>query len=106
MPEEKIIVIGDEDIVLLLGLLGIDGITIETADDFMIQFNKLISNPAIGMIIVAFGLPEEILSYLMDFKLSSRKPFVFILPDIFQPDIENNDMFFNMIKKSIGKIVN
>ncbi len=105
MPEQTIHVIGYDEIVLLLGLLGIDGTILESSEQFMTTFNQLIKNPSIGMIIIALDLPEEIINFLVDFKLNNRKPLIYLLPDIFQTDVENEDVFLNIIRKSIGKII-
>ena len=95
MSDQEIYVIGYDEIVLLLGLLGIQGSVLEKSDDFMEIFKNLIKNPSIGMIIIA-------LEY---FKLNNRRPFVFYLPDIFQFNIEKNNIFLKKISKSINNII-
>lgn len=106
MPESKIHIIGNDDLVLLLGLLGIEGTILSNPEQFLLKFNELIKDSSIGMIIISMNLPEEILDYLIDFKSNNRRPLVFLLPDIFQTDIESNDIFMNIIRNSIGKIIN
>jgi len=105
MPEQKIHVIGNDEIVLLLGLLGIDGTILESSEQFMPIFNQLIDNPSIGMIIIGLDLNEEIINYLVDFKLNNRIPLVYLLPDIFKTDVDDMDIFLNIIRNSIGKII-
>ncbi|TFG21765.1 MAG: hypothetical protein EU529_12580 [Promethearchaeota archaeon] len=105
MPDQEIYVIGYDEIVLLLGLLGIQGMVLEKSDDFMKIFKELINNPSIGMIIIALDLPSDIIDYLINFKLNNRRPFIFYLPDIFQVNIEKNNVFLNKISKTISKII-
>ena len=105
MPDQKIYVLGFEEIVLLFGLLGIDGLTIENSDDFLKIFKNLIKDPLIIMIIISMDLPKDIIEYLIDFKLNNRSPFVFIMPDIFKPDVENQDKVLNEIFNSIMEII-
>lgn len=105
MPDQKIIVIGNEEITLLLGLLGIEGIIIEDPNKFIEKFNELKKNPSIGMIIIALNLPKMILDFVIDFKFNNRRPLIFVLPDIFESNIENEDVILNIIKTSLGKII-
>ena len=105
MDYQDIYVIGDEDIVLMLGLLGLEGIVIQNEKEFLKKFSELIKNPRIGMIIIAMKFSSETVDFLLDFKLSNKKPFIFILPDVFQPQIENYDPILNKIYDAIGDIV-
>ena len=105
MPNDKIHILGNEEIVQLFGLLGIDGTILEKAEDFVKEFKDLVTQTTIGMIIVALDLPEESIDFLVDFKLNTRRPFVFYLPDIFQPNVENEDPFLRKIYDSINKII-
>lgn len=83
MPDQKIHVIGEEDIVLLFGLLGIEGTIIENIEEFQNSFELLIKESSIGMIIIFMDLPSNLLDYLLEFKISNKNPFVYILPNIF-----------------------
>ncbi|MFW9773036.1 MAG: V-type ATP synthase subunit F [Candidatus Thorarchaeota archaeon] len=105
IAEQRIHVIGEEDFVLLCGLLGIDGTIIENAEDFQNMFEILVKDSSIGMIFIFMDLPRDILDYLLEFKVSNRSPFVYILPNIFLSDIENRDIFFNRIFESIEEII-
>lgn len=105
MSDQEIYVIGYDEIVLLLGLLGIQGSVLENSDEFMEIFKNLINNPSIGMIIIALELPSDIIDYLIDFKLNNRRPFIFYLPDIFQLNIEKNNIFLKKISKTISNII-
>ncbi len=105
MYDQKVFVIGEADTVLILGLLGIDGITIKNNEDFLKKFNDLIKSPDIGMIIIGMTLTDDIVDYLLDFKLTNRKPFIFFLPDILKANIEFDDIILNKINDAIGDII-
>lgn len=105
MSEEKIHIIGNDECVLMFGLLGIEGTITNENENFMKQFNKLINDTKIDMIIVALDLSEDIIEYLVDFKLNKRKPFVFYLPDIFNLDLEQKDILLGKVYESIGRIL-
>ncbi|MFX0042880.1 MAG: V-type ATP synthase subunit F [Candidatus Hodarchaeota archaeon] len=105
MVDQKVYVLGYDEIVLMLGLLGIEGTTIENANEFMQIFNELIKKPNIGMIIIAIDLPDEINEFLVDFKLNNRRPLIIFLPDLFETNIEKRDFLLNKILKIIGKLI-
>ena len=105
MFDEEVHVIGDEDIVLMLGLMGLKGTIVDNQEDFLKKFNDLINRPKIGMIIIALQLPHEVIDFLLDFKLNNRSPFIFILSDVFQPNIERDDIILNKIFDAISDIV-
>lgn len=105
MVQQLIKVIGYEETVLMLKLLGIQGKIVEKAEEFLKEFKFSTKDKKIGMIIIAIELPEEMIDYILDFKLNNRRPFVYYLPNIFQPNIDNDDPFLNIIKNSIGQII-
>jgi len=105
MPDKEILVIGYDEVVLLLGLLGIEGIVLNNPDKFLKTFNNIIKKPSIGMVIVALDLPDDIVDFLIDFKLNNRRPFIFYLPDIFKPNIENETIFLKRISESLSEII-
>ncbi|MBN1215934.1 MAG: hypothetical protein JXA99_10910 [Candidatus Lokiarchaeota archaeon] len=101
----KIHVIGEDEIIILFALLGIDGTTISSHKEFMGNFNKLVENPSIGMIIISFDLPVDIINYLINFKLTNARPFIYIMPKIFQNELDNKSPLFRKIYRSIGKLL-
>ncbi|MHA2392322.1 MAG: V-type ATP synthase subunit F [Promethearchaeota archaeon] len=105
MVDQEVFIIGDEDIVLMLGLLGLNGIVVEGEEEFLKKFNELTKQTRIGMILIATPLSGEIINYLLEFKLNNRKPFIFMLPDVFQPNVDVNDPIYNKIYESISDIV-
>ncbi len=105
MPEQKIFVIGNDETVTMLELIGIDGLILSENDDFLKEFNKITNDPSISLIIIAIDLPEKIVDYLIDFKLNRRIPFIFYIPDIFNIEPKAMDLLINRIYRSIGKIL-
>jgi vacuolar-type H+-ATPase subunit F/Vma7 len=105
MPGERIHVIGYDEIVSLFGLLGIEGTIVNTIEDFNKIFEKIIKRPSIVMIIVNVELPDDLFEYVMDFKTNNRIPFIFLLPDIFRPDIKYHDKIFDKIHELIEEII-
>ena len=105
MPDEKIHVIGYDEIVSLFGLLGIEGTIVNNNEEFRKIFENLIKRPSIAMIIINMELPNELLEFIMDFKTNNRIPFVYLLPDIFQPNVKEHDWVFDKIHELIEDII-
>jgi len=103
MAREKIYVLGDPDIVLLLGLLGIEGKIINDKEDFLKTFDEIIKDSSIGLIIISFKLSEDMIDYLIKFKIENRYPFVFILPRMFEKGLDASDIILKRISESIRK---
>ncbi len=106
MSSQEILVIStDDDLILLFNLIGLSSHLLARAEDFLKEFNKIIKNSSIGMIIIAIELPSDVIDYLIDFKLHNRRPFIYYLPDIFQSEVEKNNVFLNKIIESVSKII-
>lgn len=105
MLDQKVHVLGDDDIVLMLGLLGIEGTVIETGDSFLDKFKILIKNTSIGMIIIGLQLSPADYDFLLNFKLINKSPLIFILPDVFILDVDKGDVMKNKIFEAIGNII-
>ncbi|MFX0021545.1 MAG: V-type ATP synthase subunit F [Candidatus Hermodarchaeota archaeon] len=105
MADQKIHILGQEDLVAMLGLLGLEGTIINSREEFTNKFNELIKEPTIGMIIIAMALEDELVSFLINFKLNNRSPFIFILPDIFRARIEEEGQVINKILEAIGDVL-
>ncbi|MHA1294105.1 MAG: V-type ATP synthase subunit F [Promethearchaeota archaeon] len=105
MTNQKIFIIGSEEIVILAGLLGIEGIILNENDDVLKIFKNIIKDTSIGLIIISLNLSNEVFNYLIDYKNNNQRPFVYILPDIFQPDIDKNDLLLQKTLDFIKKII-
>ena len=103
--QRKIHIVGYDELVILMGLLGIEGTIVEDSNKFMDVFENLIQNPAINLIIIAMDLPEDIIDYLIDFKLNTSKPFIYLMPDIFQKEIDEQSKFLKKVYKQQGNLL-
>ncbi|MEJ2251588.1 MAG: V-type ATP synthase subunit F [Candidatus Lokiarchaeota archaeon] len=105
MVDNKIHIIGYEEIVHVLGLIGIKGTILEDPNQFKEKFEKVKSDPSISMIIIALELPEELISSIMEFKLNTKSPFVFYMPKIFQRNLNERSPFLEKFYESIKRII-
>lgn len=105
MADQEVVIIGSEEHVLMLAMLGIEGIIVEKSEEFLKIFRDLIKKPSIGMILIALELPKDIVNYLIDFKLNNRRPFIFIMPDLFKTEIDKEDLVLNRILDAISDII-
>lgn len=105
MVEERIHVIGYEEIVTLFGLLGIEGTVVEHEEEFLKVFEDTTKRSSIAMIIINMDLSDDLFEYLLDFKTNNKFPFVYLLPDIFQQDIKNHDKIYDMIYDLIQELI-
>ncbi len=105
MDETTIHVIGYEELVILAGLLGIKGTVLQESNSFMKVFNELIKDTSISIIIVSMALSEDIIKNLTDFKLNNKKPFVIIVPDVFLPNVDSEEVILKKILESTKKIL-
>ena len=105
MAEEKIHVIGYEEIVSLFGLLGIEGTVVNQEEDFLKIFEDIIKKPSIAMVIVNMDLSDDLFEYLLDFKTNNKIPFIYLLPDIFKQDVTKHDKIFDIIYDLIQELI-
>ncbi len=105
MADQKVIIIGSEEHVLMLAMLGIEGIIVEKSEEFLKLFRDLIKRPSIGMILIALELPKDISNYIIDFKINNRRPFIFIMPDLFKTDVDKEDLILNKILGAVSDII-
>ena len=105
MVDQKVILLGNEEHVLMLALLGIEGILVEKSEDFLKLFGELIKKPSTGMLLIALELPKDLMNYLINFKINNRRPFIFILPDLFKTDIDKDDLVLNRILDAVSDII-
>jgi len=105
VADQEVVIIGSEEHVLMLAMLGIEGITVEKSEEFLKIFRDLINKPSIGMIIIALELPKDTVNYLIDFKINNRRPFIFIMPDLFKTEIDKEDLVLNRILDAVSDII-
>jgi len=105
VADQEVVIIGSEEHVLMLAMLGIEGIIVEKSEEFLKIFRDLIKKPSIGMILIALELPKDIVNYLIDFKINNRRPFIFIMPDLFKTEIDKEDLVLNRILDAVSDII-
>jgi len=105
MADQEVIILGSEEHVLMLAMLGIEGKIVEKSEEFLKIFRDLIKKPSIGMIIIALDLPKDITNYLIDFKINNRRPFIFIMPNLFKTEIDKEDLVLNRILDAVSDII-
>jgi vacuolar-type H+-ATPase subunit F/Vma7 len=106
MPlKRKIHVIGYSEIIILMNLLGIEGTVLEDSNAFMGVFNKLIKEEMISIIIISMDLPANLIDYLIDFKLNHSKPFIYVMPDLFQENPDEKSIFLKQVYKKVNKLI-
>ena len=105
MADQEVIILGSEEHVLMLAMLGIEGKIVENSEEFLKIFRDLIKKPSIGMIIIALDLPKDITNYLIDFKINNRRPFIFIMPNLFKTEIDKEDLVLNRILDAVSDII-
>lgn len=106
MTEQRIYILGYDEIVIMLGLLGIDGTIVKESQDILKEIKKLIADQTISILVIAFDLSDKIIDFIIDFKLNNRKPIIFYLEDIFKYQEGKTDVLLSKILDSIGNIVN
>ena len=99
----KIMVLGDEETVTLFELLGIEGKVVSDFNDFELELYETIKNTMIGMILISEKILKGHLDFYLNFKLNNPKPFIFLLPDVFQSKNINTDSITKKIQEYIGK---
>ena len=105
MSKLKIRVIGYDEIVLLFGLVGIEGRVVRSPEQFKKVFKKAVKDELLGVLIIAINLPIEILDELMEFKLKHRRPFLMYLPNVFEINMDKEDYFHKKIRTLIKDII-
>ncbi|MFX1497595.1 MAG: V-type ATP synthase subunit F [Promethearchaeota archaeon] len=100
---DRIMVFGNEETVTLFELLGIEGKVINDFNEFELELYEIIKNPMIGMILISENILSGHLDFYLNFKLNNPKPFIFLLPDIFQSKNINTDLITKKIQEYIGK---
>lgn len=103
---QKIHIISDDDeIVILMNLLGIQGTILEGTNKFIDIFDNLTKDKSIGIIIISVTLSDKIIDYLIEFKLNNIKPFIFLIPNLFEEQAKDKSIFLNKVYKQAEKLL-
>jgi vacuolar-type H+-ATPase subunit F/Vma7 len=103
--QQKIHVVGYDEIVILMNLLGIEGTVLDDPNEFMDVFENLTEDKSINIIIISMNLPDKIIDYLIDFKLNNTKPFVCLMPDLFQEHPDDKSILLKKVYKKTQKLL-
>jgi len=105
MTTQKIVVIGYDELVILMSLLGIEGYIAEEKEQFFKIFDILTKDASIGIILVGLTSSEDISEFLIEYKLNNKRPLVITLPDILNEDLGSFGPIMEKIQDSIGEII-
>lgn len=97
----RIFVLAEEEIVILFGLLGIKGIILENPLEFYIEFEKVIQDPQVELIIISENIFEQNLQLLLDFKVSRNKPIIIEVPNFIKKE-KREDLIRKLVTKYLG----
>ncbi|MCK4281335.1 MAG: hypothetical protein KAX10_04400 [Candidatus Lokiarchaeota archaeon] len=97
----RIFVLAEEEIVILFGLLGIEGIILENPLEFYIEFEKVIQDPQVELIIISENIFEQNLQLLLDFKVSRNKPIIIEVPNFIKKE-KGEDLIRKLVTKYLG----
>lgn len=97
----RIFVLAEEEIVILFGLLGIEGIILENPLEFFIEFEKVIQNPQVELIVISENIFEQNLQLLLDFKVSRNKPVIIEVPNFIKKE-KREDLIRKLVTKYLG----
>jgi len=97
----RIFVLAEEEIVILFGLLGIEGIILENPLEFYIEFEKVIQDPQVELIIISENIFEQNLQLLLDFKVSRNKPIIIEVPNFIKKE-KREDLIRKLVTKYLG----
>jgi len=99
----KIVSVGDEHLTLMFGLIGITGyeITTDDSDELKEQFDKILRDKDIGLIIISEKFLIRFKNYFKTLK-ARKTPIIIEIPDI--KGSLDFDYFQKFIQKYIGLI--
>ena len=81
----KIVMFGDQDSVILFNLIGIDGIIYEEdmdSEHFTSEFDKVLNNPEIGIVIITEKILIKHKEFIIPLKMNRRFPIIVQVPSI------------------------
>lgn len=105
MKYQNFYIFGTEEVVLMFSLLGIDGKVIKNPENFLKNFNDLTKSSSIAVLFIYLELPDDIINFLIEHKLENKRPFILLLPQFSELDIEEGDLIYRRIVNSINQII-
>ncbi len=95
----------DDEILIIMNLLGIKGTLLDSHNKFMEIFNELTKDSWISILIISMHLPDDIIDELIDFKLNNTKPFIYHMPDLFEEDLDEKSIFLKKVYKQAKQLL-
>ncbi len=77
----KYFIMGDEDTVLGFGMVGVEGRTVDSAEEARAVFNEVLQNEEIGIIIITERTAESIRELIQQFIFTKNFPLIVEVPD-------------------------
>jgi len=96
-------VFGDEDVVLSFKFIGIQGKVIESNNDLIDEFSRVVNGDygEIGVLIITEKLSFAIEDKITEHQLSGHYPLIVEIPDI-EGHLEGRKSMLDLIRKAIG----
>jgi len=96
-------VFGDEDVVLSFKFIGIQGKVIESNNDLIDEFSRVVNGDygEIGVLIITEKLSLAIEDKITEHQLSGHYPLIVEIPDI-EGHLEGRKSMLDLIRKAIG----
>ncbi|MCD6545356.1 MAG: V-type ATP synthase subunit F [Thermotogae bacterium] len=69
------------DTAIGLRLSGVNGVVVHERDEILEEFNKILSNKKIGVLLITELIAQKIPEELRNHKLSGKLPLIFVIPD-------------------------
>jgi vacuolar-type H+-ATPase subunit F/Vma7 len=105
--KQKIHLITDDDeILILMNLLGIEGTLLGTSNNFMDKFQELTADSWISIILISMELPDAIVEEIIDYKLNNTKPFIYLMPNLFKEGIDEKSTVLKKVYRQAKKLLN
>ena len=94
-------VIGDEEIVIGFGFVGVKGVVVNNREEALIEFEKAVNSGTILIVIITEGVSMLIDDKVSDWQLKGSYPLVVEIPGI-EGHIEGRKTMLDSIKEAIG----
>ena len=95
----------DDEILILMNLLGIDGSLLETKNNFMDKFHQLTEDSWVSILLISMELPDEFLEEIIDFKLNNTKPFIYVMPNLFKEGMGDKSLILKKVYKKTRQLL-
>ncbi len=96
----KIAAIGDPDTVALFKLAGVSRAVV--ADDVAAQFDELVADADIGVIIITERIADSIMKQITQIRLQRELPVIVEIPDKRGKMEEREDSIDTLIRRAVG----